>query len=755
MIELNETNSVTSDVAADAFVDDAARASFFKTISQMKKTVNSVRNLAQHAEDFFWQARAESFNSANLSSMSPNTDFDTTGVVLSIIGSTKICMAAYPMLNEILEKFSLICSLEHVPLGTGIGQTPWLDGDKIHADATGTFFIDTVIGICDEIDGMLERIREWNRNADGFDSISSIQKHYISALIQMRNRVNRLLNNIGPFWPPTICPFSPYVGVTKSVTGSGNTVYPTHFSATYDDTQTLRITLYHNAEIIPFSEVFRIAACELVHNGELINGAYDASDWGAAYTVMSNGDKVYRAEGGLVLVEVGADVNVDSGIYEVLEIGDELLLRNKLLRSHSSVAKKSSGLNDVTFLFRFLRKRREFYVGAGSPYEMVSNVQYKADASLFHGNNFAMNQRMNFVFTNAVNEHKAPVISPVINEDSEEEDFVSYSWVGVTNDGTVPPVVPGSYINNLSKDTLFNLVKSENSSMKGRITDAISLGTHILFCGEFTGFSGDQASLMLLNLATNRFEPFPIQGVEHGSAKSLSGIAYNASTEYDNYIFGMFFVNNTWTNIIQFDRSDYSVVWTAPYRFIDVQDKDVIGDYYLRYFTIPGVGHFGTNREILDSMAVSSNWHVMLNKHSLISRDNVICPVAYPLEILGNGLHGIYAYDDSDNYCKVLDSQGNVLWTLNKPGKPKVLRNHEEARLLYGNEVWHVIVDNVSTTMCKVASVDGADEINASVSATVGGVSSEIVFGKNITVSSETGIGYVYGLNRFIGTGLD
>ena len=753
MIELNETNkesssvSVTSDVAADAFVDDAARASFFKTISQMKKTVNSVRNLAQHAEDFFWQARAESFNSANLSSMSPNTDFDTTGVVLSIIGSTKICMAAYPMLNEILEKFSLICSLEHVPLGTGIGQTPWLDGDKIHADATGTFFIDTVIGICDEIDGMLERIREWNRNADGFDSISSIQKHYISALIQMRNRVNRLLNNIGPFWPPTICPFSPYVGVTKSVTGSGNTVYPTHFSATYDDTQTLRITLYHNAEIIPFSEAFRIAACEFVHNGELINGAYDASDWGAAYTVMSNGDKVYRAEGGLVLVEVGADVNIDSGIYEVLEIGDELLLRNKLLRSHSLVAKKSSGLNDVTFLFRFLRKRREFYVGAGSPYEMVSNVQYKADASLFHGNNFAMNQRMNFVFTNAVNEHKAPVISPVINEDSEEEDFVSYSWVGVTNDGTVPPVVPGSYINNLSKDTLFNLVKSENSSMKGRITDAISLGTHILFCGEFTGLSGDQASLMLLNLATNRFEPFPIQGVEHGSAKSLSG--------YDNYIFGMFFVNNTWTNIIQFDRSDYSVVWTAPYRFIDVQDKDVIGDYNsynsFCYFTIPGVGHFGTNREILDSMAVSSNWHVMLNKHSLIRQpDNVIYPVAY--EILGNSLHGIYAYDDSNNYCKILDALGNVLGTLNKPGKPKVLRNHEEARLLYGNEVWHVIVDNVST---KVASVDGADEINASVSATVGGVSSEIVFGKNITVSSETGIGYVYGLNRFIGTGLD
>lgn len=746
MIELNETNSVTSDVAADAFVDDAARASFFKTISQMKKTVNSVRNLAQHAEDFFWQARAESFNSANLSSMSPNTDFDTTGVVLSIIGSTKICMAAYPMLNEILEKFSLICSLEHVPLGTGIGQTPWLDGDKIHADATGTFFIDTVIGICDEIDGMLERIREWNRNADGFDSISSIQKHYISALIQMRNRVNRLLNNIGPFWPPTICPFSPYVGVTKSVTGSGNTVYPTHFSATYDDTQTLRITLYHNAEIIPFSEAFRIAACELVHNGELINGAYDASDWGAAYTVMSNGDKVYRAEGGLVLVEVGADVNVDSGIYEVLEIGDELLLRNKLLRSHSSVAKKSSGLNDVTFLFRFLRKRREFYVGAGSPYEMVSNVQYKADASLFHGNNFAMNQRMNFVFTNAVNEHKAPVISPVINEDSEEEDFVSYSWVGVTNDGTVPPVVPGSYINNLSKDTLFNLVKSENSSMKGRITDAISLGTHILFCGEFTGLSGDQASLMLLNLATNRFEPFPIQGVEHGSAKSLSG--------YDNYIFGMFFVNNTWTNIIQFDRSDYSVVWTAPYRFIDVQDKDVIGDYHscnpFHYFTIPGVGHFGTNREILDSMAVSSNWHVMLNKHSLISRHNVICPVAH--EILGNSLHEIYTYDDSNNYCKILDALGNFLGTLNKPGKPKVLRNHEEARLLYGNEVWHVIVNNVPT---KVASVDGADEINASVSATVGGVSSEIVFGKNITVSSETGIGYVYGLNRFIGTGLD
>lgn len=752
MIELNETNSVTSDVAADAFVDDAARASFFKTISQMKKTVNSVRNLAQHAEDFFWQARAESFNSANLSSMSPNMDFDTTGVVLSIIGSTKICMAAYPMLNEILEKFSLICSLEHVPLGTGIGQTPWLDGDKIHADATGTFFIDTVIGICDEIDGMLERTREWNRNADGFDSISSIQKHYISALIQMRNRVNRLLNNIGPFWPPTICPFSPYVGVTKSVTGSGNTVYPTHFSATYDDTQTLRITLYHNAEIIPFSEAFRIAACELVHNGELINGAYDASDWGAAYTVMSNGDKVYRAEGGLVLVEAVADVNVDSGIYEVLEIGDELLLRNKLLRSHSSVAKKSSGLNDVTFLFRFLRKRREFYVGAGSPYEMVSNVQYKADASLFHGNNFAVNQRMNFVFTNAVNEHKAPVISPVINEDSEEEDFASYSWVGVTNDGTVPPVVPGSYINNLSKDTLFNLVKSENSSMKGRITDAISLGTHILFCGEFTGLSGDQASLMLLNLATNRFEPFPIQGVEHGSAKSLSG--------YYNYIFGMFFVNNTWTNIIQFDRSDYSVVWTAPYRFIDVQDKDVIGDYHLSYFTIPGVGHFGTNREILDSMAVSSIafgnvWHVMLNKHSLISQpENFIYPVAH--EILGNSLHGfsihIYAYDDSDNYCKILDDRGNVIWTLNKPGKPKVLRNHGETRLLYGNEVWHVIVDNVST---KVASVDGADEINASVSATVGGVSSEIVFGKNITVSSETGIGYVYGLNRFIGTGLD
>lgn len=130
------------EAAADSFVDDAARASFSKTIVQMKRLVGSVRNLAQHAEDFFWQTRADSFNSARLSVLSPDVGSDTTGVNLSIAGAMKICMAAYPMLDEILEKFSLICSLKHSPLGTGTGNPPWLNGsDLIDEGAINTFLL--------------------------------------------------------------------------------------------------------------------------------------------------------------------------------------------------------------------------------------------------------------------------------------------------------------------------------------------------------------------------------------------------------------------------------------------------------------------------------------------------------------------------------------------------------------------------------------------------------------------------------------
>lgn len=765
MIEPNENKDSRQDfvleAAADSFVDDAARASFSKTIIQMKRLVDSVRNLAQHAEDFFWQERADSFGSASLSVLSPDADWDTTGVNLSIVGAMKICMAAYPMLDEILEKFSLICSQEHKPLGTTFGASSWLkhnEGEPVEGttgmliaeDATGTFYIDTVIGICDEVDRMLEQLIEWNRNTDGFDSIAGIQKHYMSALIQMRNRFSGLLNHIGPFWPPTICPFSPYVRDTQSVYGAGNTVFPTHFSAVYDDTQTLRITLYHNAEVIPFHEAFRTAACNHVYNNVLVEGAYDQDDWAAAYTVMSNGDKVYRAEGGLVLIEASQDIDIDQGIYEVLEIGHDLLLRNKLLRAHSSTTKKSRDIDDITFRFRFLRKRREFYVGEGSPYDLVANVQYKADASLFQGDSFAVDQRMNFVFTRATNDHKAPIIAPVINDDDEEGEFTSYAWAGVTSTGTVPLVLPGDRVTNLSNDTLFNLVKSTSTSMQGRITDAVNLSTHILFCGEFTGLYGDQASLMTLNLATNRFEHVPVKGAEHISVKSISWYhSWYQGIWYRQRVFGSFFVGNVWTNIIRLDGSDYSVKHRYDYPFIDVQGKDIIASVG-NNFTVPGVGHYINGKEILDPTAVSVYHDDMLNKHSLVNEGGT-----YPVtqEILGNSIDTIYAYDDSDDSCKRLSrSDGSVLGTLNKSGKPKVLRNHDLNRLLYGDEIWYVDGDDVSMM---VASVDDADEINASVPATVGEVPSEVVFGKNITVNGETGIGYIFGLNRFIGTGLE
>ena len=518
-----------TEAAADSFVDDAARASFSKTIVQMKKLVNSVRNLAQHAEDFFWQIRADSFNSARLSVLSPDLDYDTTGVNPSIAGAMKICMAAYPMLDEILEKFSLICSLEHAPLGTGKGNPPWLNGsDLIDEGAINTFHIDAVIGICDELDKMLEKLLEWNRNTDDFDSIAGIQKHYMSALIQMRYRVLTLLRHIGPLWPPVICSFSPYIRNTQSVYGSGNSVYPTHFSASFADTQSIYITLYHNAEIIPFREAFDVAAGEWLYNNELVAGAYDRDEWGAAYTTMSNGDKMYRAEGGLVLIETNGDVGIDAGVYEVLEIGDNLILRNKLLKAHSATTKKSESIEDITFRFRFLRKRREFYAGEGSPYDLVANIQYKADARLFQGSDFALNQRMNFVFTNVENQHWSPL--PI--EDNEEGIIKEHIWKGYNESGPVPDLNAGALISNLSEDTLYVLNTTEIEvvdplSWSGWATDAIvAYDTNIYITGKFVKGS-ETANLLKLNSQTNELTKASMPEIEYAETGAVSPLLYD------------------------------------------------------------------------------------------------------------------------------------------------------------------------------------------------------------------------------------
>ena len=752
MKEANQINdngltlSTTSEVSADTFLDDAARASFTKTITQMKKLVNSVRNLAQHAESFFWQARGDSFSSASLSVVAPDTNFDVTGVNAAITCAMKICMAAYPMLDEILEKFSLICSLEHRPLGMGDGASPWLNNDKIDADAVGTFYVDTVIGICDELDGMLEKMREWNRNADGFDSIANIQKHYLSALIQMRNRATKLLYHVGPFWTPVICSFSPYIMNTEGATGSGSNVYPTHFSAIFMDTQSILITLYHNSEIIPFHEAFDIAAGKWLHDGVLVEGAYDRNSWAAAYTTMSNGEKVYRSEGGLVLVETAGDTGIDSGIYEVLEIGDRLILRNKLLRVHSTVTQKGAGIDDITFQFRFLRKRKEFYVGEGSPYDLIANVQYRADVQLFQGSDFTKSQRTNFMFIQGQNEHRSPL--PI--ENNKEEIIREHVWKGYTESGTVPDVTPGALVSNLSEDILYVLDTTEIPAAlgwTGRATCVDVAGNGgVYICGKFVNGS-ETADLLKLDHETNELEKVDLPGLEYCE---IGGMIV---TSHSVYLIGSFFDGLIWINEARY-YPDSGEVYLQAYPFLNTRDRDIfvrgIGS-----LTIPGELHYIylSGHLHYDANAVSSFSTKGLNKSNLVKIQS--SEVLYTFDQYQEGIAfysdlRIFIYDSSSDTTSLLRISPPQIATLDVSGKPKVL-NGPNTRLLYGNDLYSF--NRGAGTL--LGTISSADEINSSAPATIDGVPSEVVVGKNITVNGETGIGYIFGLNRVIGTGLE
>ena len=87
------------------------RVTFSATISRLLTLLDRVDQLAQQSEQYFWQMRITdlSINSMNFSQGMLGKLTDGTGVENAIEGAQKLCLAAHPMLDEILERIAYIC----------------------------------------------------------------------------------------------------------------------------------------------------------------------------------------------------------------------------------------------------------------------------------------------------------------------------------------------------------------------------------------------------------------------------------------------------------------------------------------------------------------------------------------------------------------------------------------------------------------------------------------------------------------------
>lgn len=480
------------------------RVTFSATISRLLTLLDRVDQLAQQSEQYFWQMRITdlSINSMNFSQGMLGKLTDGTGIENAIEGAQKLCLAAHPMLDEILERIAYICDLDdYKTLGTATGDTSW---DV--STATQTFYLPTVRQVCTALRALVQQMESWSANSEDFDAVVAIREQYSGVLETLYNRARALVNQLGPLWPPVICNFTPFVTDTVDTRNNAELFFPDGCDLTPLDTQQLEVSFWMGSAQVRADDLVQVAS------GCIDDEYFDASEWAAAPEPVNGGHTAYRTEGGLVAIEQLSDSTdmVRTGIYEILDVSDVLVLNNERMQLSTFVSTDASSLGSITFLLRLLRKRKELTDEDEYGGETIINAQYRAAVSdadeeypdqYFTLDDDQAEQNFSYVFQSVKNEHTAPTVSLSSNANNGLLG-VWLKYDADTHDGTV--VHMGQTETNLALDTVYIAGLIKGLGIEGTVHAFAVSGTDLYVGGSFTSVNGqtDYHNLAKFTLAT-------------------------------------------------------------------------------------------------------------------------------------------------------------------------------------------------------------------------------------------------------------
>jgi len=466
------------------------RVTFSATISRLLTLLDRVDQLAQQSEQYFWQMRITdlSINSMNFSQGMLGKLTDGTGVENAIEGAQKLCLAAHPMLDEILERIAYICDLDdYKTLGTATGDTSW---DV--STATQTFYLPTVRQVCTALRALVQQMESWSVNSEDFDAVVAIREQYSGVLETLYNRARALVNQLGPLWPPVICNFTPFVADTVDTRNNAELFFPDGCDLTPLDTQQLEVSFWMGSAQVRADDLVQVAS------GCIDDEYFDASEWAAAPEPVNGGHTAYRTEGGLVAIEQLSDSTdmVRTGIYEILDVSDVLVLNNERMQLSTFVSTDASSLGSITFLLRLLRKRKELTDEDEYGGETIINAQYRAavsdadeeyPAQYFTLDDDQAEQNFSYVFQSVKNEHTAPTVSLSSNAPAGML-AVWRRYDADTYDGDV--VHMGQEQTDLPLDTVYIASLIEGLGIEGTVRSIVVSGTDVYIGGAFKSVNG-------------------------------------------------------------------------------------------------------------------------------------------------------------------------------------------------------------------------------------------------------------------------
>lgn len=532
-------------------VREELKITFSATLDRMETLIGKVQVLAVQAENYFWSHR-----STALRSVLTGENGDADMLDDCVTGAEKLCLAAYPMLNEITERLHYISGVAdpYVDIGEDTGEHSW-DIANDGADATRTFYMPTVREVCATLNSYVEQMRDWSDNAEGWqdEGTSSIRQMYGAALLEMYARTRQVIDLLGPLFPPVICNYFPRVTAPDGITGNTENFLPTECRFVKKDTQSIEIALYAGAYHVPFSAA--------------IGSGY--ADWFNTPTVVSNGEKVYPRRGGIISVEQMTleDSSDDlTGVYEIYECADNLVISNEDLISEAYESQVLDNIYGTTFKMRLIRKAEEDTSG-------TIHVQYRTDMDNLDTDHFE--QEFSWEFdSDGVNEHNTPMA-----KNTETGFLIWKRYDADTHFGT--NYQRDVTITNVTKDTLFVSDILSTLGVNGNVRCIAVDATYLYIGGKFDSVGGENIrNLARITLATGL-----VDATWTPNPDSLGIFSITIDTAGNIFVGGAFLniESVASSNLAKFNSAGvYQSAWTPnPNIYVSALGTDSSGNLYV------------------------------------------------------------------------------------------------------------------------------------------------------------------------------
>jgi hypothetical protein len=398
------------------------------TVSRIRALIDKAEGLARHAETLFWETR--------------RSDLEIYGYTTrqGEAAAMKLCEAAHPMLDEILERLAFVADVTYETLGDGDDDTSW---DV--ATATRTFYLPTVTSVCGSLRQMCNQIVDWSRNSDGWNDMSAIREQYGEGLKDVYARARGAVNELGPLWALVVCDKYPALATTNQ-----------RLRFTHETPGAITWEVGGGNVLFSYMNVWRSDAdISDEHDSiswDMLIPSYE--DYECVPVTLMNSALMYIGHGGLVDISVADEAipeggSFDNGIYEiVLFTGTSKKLMVVFTRNAADIESTNELEDSVSSVVRFIRKAEPI------PSSKIA-VQYSIPSGFlddFFSDVDMLAPKSHLILDNGVNKHYSPKVI------SSGQTLKFHRYDQTTHNGTVYDAHTRHLFENLTEHTFFACV---------------------------------------------------------------------------------------------------------------------------------------------------------------------------------------------------------------------------------------------------------------------------------------------------------